>query len=334
MTTVDTDELSPVESDGNAKSLVIAFSESPSLRETLTVLLERDCRLRFLDPHVETPADLVEPDLALIAGSSSVHLLPRLVRRWPFLPVVAVDLSDRGASTRRSTGVPWNVQTVSLEPEAIRAAVLQQIPAAADAEIRAAVRSVVGALQNELAYGFNALRSFVGLQSTDAGTDAFAILGAVTTEQCHAIAESLQYLYDYLARPRVAEATGGFVVAVCHHLEAPQSMAAQRGLRCACTLEGPTTHLAGPVNLAPLLASFVHAHLRRRAESPVIDVRATSRGITMRYRPRSASSSSPSWPLLLASLLLRPCSWRMFITRMNDDELLNLRPHPEWAFNI
>ena len=328
MITVESKDLA-AGSNGDSRSVVVAFSESARLRETLAILLERDCCLRFLDTRVGTPADIAEPDLALIALSPAADLVPRLMSRWPSMPIVAIDLSDRRESSPRSAGVPSSVQVVSLEPDAIRTAVLRRIPGAADAALRGAVRSVIGTLQRELTYAFSALRSFVALQSANAGADAHAILAAVTTEQCHAIVENLDYLHAYLERPHFAAPSGGFVVAVCQQLEQSRSTAAQREMRCVCTVETPTACAAGPVDLAPLLASLLHAHLRRRAAVSVVDVRATSRDVTIRYQTRDAPRPvSQSWPLLLASALLEPRFWRIVVTHMDNEDILNVCPLP------
>jgi len=324
--TVESEALDPGPSR-DAQSLVVAFSESPRVRETLAVLLERECHLRFLDPSGAAPVDLVEPDMALIAASPAAELIPKLTTRWPSLPIVAIDLADAGTATHRPANVPRSVEVVSFEPEAIRGAVLRRIPTTTDAALRAAVRSVVGTLRSELTYSFNTLRSFVALQATDVGPDAYTILAAVTTEQCHAITENLDYLHGFLGRPRIAAPSGGFVTAVCRQLEELRSPAAQRGMRCVCTVEGPATYAPGPVDLAPLLTSLLHAHLRRRAEASVIEVRATARGVTIRYQARSGTRPlDQSWPLLLASLLIEPRSWRILMKRMHSEEILNLCP--------
>src|SRR5262249_4053674 len=94
-------------------SLVVAFCDSPTIRETLAVLLEQECRLSFADAELGVPAHLFA-DLALVATDAPAPLLNDLTHRWPALPIVAVSV-DADVPVRASR----QVRTVPLEPHAI-----------------------------------------------------------------------------------------------------------------------------------------------------------------------------------------------------------------------
>ena len=83
--------------------------------------------------------------------------------------------------------------------------------------------------------------------------------------------------------------------------------------------------MPGPLALAPLVATLVRAHLRRRSALSVITVRAVHGRVSMRYALRSAAQANTgSWPLLLANLVLESASWRISTSFSNGRETLSL----------
>ena len=86
----------------NTGGIVVAVSETAAVRETLAILLEEDCDLRFAAPASLPPPELAVADLALVALADPRPTLADLERDWPHLPVVAVDVP--GCRTIASRG--------------------------------------------------------------------------------------------------------------------------------------------------------------------------------------------------------------------------------------
>jgi hypothetical protein len=300
--------------------LVVAFADSPAVRETLTVLLEHDCRLRFSNPD-RLEADVASgADLALVALRQPARLLRDLTQQWPALPVVAVD-------TAATTVAPSGVSSVPLQPQAIRTAVLQRLPDGAADIWRTMVCLVVETLRTELTYPFAALRAFAPLDAATAGDDTYALFAAIMREQICVITAALDQLERFQARPRTVTCAPLFATALCRALAQPDTVAAPRGLLCRCLPEAAAPTAAGPVALASLTAALMRAHLQRRSESPIASVRVTENGVVLRYPPRARSASPiASWPLLLAGLTLRRWSWHVLTGRNGDDETISVRP--------
>ncbi|MFQ5667058.1 MAG: hypothetical protein ACE5I7_11575 [Candidatus Binatia bacterium] len=311
----------------DALSVVVAFSDSPALRETLSVLLEHDCQLRFLPPSALAAFDPSSVDLAVVALQRPTRFLAELTARWPGLPTVAVARPETVLSAT-PTAAPrqQGIQSVPLEPEAIRAAVLQRLVPAADAHLRATAQRIAETLRTELAYSFTALRSCSALHATAAGPDTYALLGAVMREQSYVLGECVAHLQHFRARPRTAVVSSDFAVALCHQLAKPGP--AGRGLLCDCTVDASAPHSAGPVALVSMVAAFLHAHVRRRTAVPAVRVQATPSGIVLRYVPRHSSSrrTTQSWPLLLVWLAVQPWSWRVRSTVQQSEGVVTLYP--------
>ena len=299
------------------------------MRETLSVLLEHDCQLRFLDRAAAASAEVRSAGVALVATRARRRLLHDLRRHWPLLPIVAVDLVAAGA-----TGAPpatddvepqdIRLQRVPLEPHAIRASVLQQLAPVPDASVAAAVRAVAEPLRKELAYCFAAVRTFSTLHATSAGPDTYALLGAVMREQSYILSDVVAQLERFRSRPRLLDTSPDFATALCHELERVESPAAERGVVCDCAVEAPCG-AAGPTSLIPTVATFLRAHIRRRSDAPVVSVRVTHRGVVIRYPHRRPVTGPPaSWPLLLASLALRPFSWSVSTGANGQHEVVSL----------
>ena len=313
-------------SSGVTRSVVAAFSDSPALRETLAILLERDCAVEFLAASTAMGPDWMPPDVAVVATPMPVALLHTLATRWPQLPIVAIELSGH-EQLSTTPGVPAGVRTVALEPQAIRAAVLEQLVAPSDAALRATARRIVEALRGELHYSFSALRSLTTLRARGAGPEVYSILGTVISEQCHVLADSFEHLQAFLARPSSGEVSVGFVETLCRHLERGDGSDDVRGILCERSDSLAILPPAGPMTLAPLIAAFMRAHVRRRADLPVVRLSVSAHGLRLTYVPRSfAAATSPSWPLLLAALALHERGWDLQVSRTATDELIDLRP--------
>lgn len=307
------------------KAVVAAFSDSPMLRETLAVLLERECRLQFLSPGTPAPVAALAPDLAVLAIPSPSALLRDLACRWPRLPIVAIDPRQIGGREPIPPPAP-NVHTVPLEPQAIRAAVIDRLPTApADGQLRTIAEAIGETLRTELRYSFTMLRSFSTFRTRNDRRDTDAILTAILCEQAAVIGEHVEQLERFRTRPRAAALSENFVRALCRQLEQPDAAATQRGLLCTCSLDTASPAVPGPVALAPLVATLLRAHLRRRSELSVINVYAGAHGVRMRYTLRAtAPLTSPSWPLLLADRLLDSCAWRTSTSADDGHETLTL----------
>ena len=170
--------------------VVVAFPESPALRETLAVLLERDCQLRFLRPEATPSDDCRAASVALVAIARPQSVVRDLRQHWPALPIVAVDVTGE-ARTDVSSPPDGSVLRVPLEPHAIRSAVLRQLAPDADASLRATARVIGETLRSHLSYACTALRSFSTLHASSAGPDTYALLGAVMREQSYVLGETV-----------------------------------------------------------------------------------------------------------------------------------------------
>jgi hypothetical protein len=305
----------------DAAPLVVAFSDSPALRETLSVLLEHDCELRFLGAGVLSPRDSPLADLALVAVHQPANLLRDLTQRCPRLPIVVVVTAQ---SAQPVTPVHPAIDCVPLEPHAIRTAVLQRLMGAGSAPLRAAVRMLAGSLRAELGYPFAALRSFAAVQALSDGPDE--VFAVIAREQSYVLGEAIDHLERFRACARQVETSPEFLVALCRALEQPDTPA-EHALLCECVIDAGARMPAGPLTLAPLVAAFLRAHLRRRTESSAIAIRITAEGVLLRYRRRAPlQAASSSWPLLLAALAARPWGWQLLRSVDHAEEVIALRP--------
>jgi hypothetical protein len=306
----------------DAAPLVVAFSDSLAVRETLSILLEHDCELRFLGADIVLPRDSLLADLAVVAVRQPAGLLHDLTQHWPTLPIVAVHTAAEMAPP--ITPVHPGIASVPLEPHAIRAAVMQRLLGARYAPLRAAVRMLAESLRAELSYPLAALRSFAVANAISRGTDR--VFPAIAREQSYLLGDAIDHLEWFRARPRRVETSPEFLVALCRALERPDTPA-ERALLCECIIESSNRMPAGPLALAPVLGSFLLAHLRRRADPPVITIRITPEGALLHYRPRPpVQAVGNSWPLLLAALTARPWEWQLLRFADRDEEAIALRP--------
>ncbi|MFI5397228.1 MAG: hypothetical protein ACHQ9S_16945 [Candidatus Binatia bacterium] len=300
---------------------VVAFCDSPALRETLSVLLEHECELRFLAPDDVVVNNTICADLAVVAMHRPTDVLHDLTRRWPSLPIIAV----AGAAPRAATEP--GVASVPLDPRAIRTAVLQRLPDERHTFLRASAGLVAETLHTELHYSFTALRSFSALDAGSTAADTFAVFAAIMREQSYVIGEAGDQLYRFQRRPRAVETAPQFAAALCRALEQSDCLVAERGLLCECTVDRTALTAAGPVTLAPEIAAFLRFHLRRRSDSPIAKAKATARGVVLTYTPRTlADPPTASWPLLLAALALRPWSWHVLSTTDGPEERVVVCP--------
>ena len=310
-----------------AKAVVAAFSESPMLRETLAVLLEGDCQLQFLSPGTTAPVAALSPDLALLATATPAPLLARLARHWPRLPIVAIDPTQIGGSAAAAAALAGaGIETVGLEPEAIRTAVISLLPARRpDDLLRVIVAEIGETLGADLRYSLTMLRAVPALCTRGGSRDTDSILASILCEQAAVIGAHVEQLERFRTRPRPMQVSEQFVSALCRQLEQADAATTQRGLLCACSLDTAAPAVPGPVALVPLVATLVRAHLRRRSELSVITVRAAHNRVSMRYALRSAAQAhTRSWPLLLASLVLESWSWRISTSVGDGHETLSV----------
>jgi hypothetical protein len=302
--------------------LVVAFSDSLRVRETLSILLEHECDLRFLGTESAPPADSMLADLALVAVRQPAGLLHDLTQHWPTLPIIAVRTATEMAPP--VTPAYPGIASVPLEPHAIRTAVLRQLMGAGSAPLRAALRMLAGSLRAELSYPFAALRSFATVDSLSGGADT--VFAAIVREQSYVLGEAIDHLERFHTRSRQVETSPEFLVALCGALER-RDTPAERALLCECVIDSSGRMPAGPSTLAPLVGAFLRAHLRRRIESPLVTITITAEGAVLRYRPHPpAQAMSSSWPLLLAALAARPWGWQLSSKADGAEEVIALRP--------
>jgi hypothetical protein len=305
----------------NAAPVVVAFSDSRAVRETLSVLLEHDCELRFMAHDGAPAADTMLADLALVAVRRSTAVVRDLLRRCPTMPIVAVQLPDVSAPT---IPPPTRVDCVPLEPHAIRAAVLRKLSDTASAPLAATLRLVGVALHAEIAHTLGGLRSCAALCGSSAAVDVLAVM---MREQAQIIACAFEQLERFRRRPRRVERADDFALALCRALEAREDAPVARPLLYECSVDDDCTRRAGPVSLIPLVVGLLRAHLSRRCDAPPVRVSAQRDGVILRYPPRpAAASTASSWPLLLVSLALQPCAWQILCATGQAEEALRICP--------
>jgi len=307
--------------------LVVAYSDSPALRETLAVLLEHDCSLRFADMVQAEPSAPEPPDVAVVAVPRPQTLLRSISDRWPSVPIVAIDLSALQPIAPRTT--PPTVQLVPLEPQAIRAAVLQRSRPPHHAVLTTTVALIAQTLRDELNYSLTVLRAFAALHAASPGADTHAILAATVREQAQGLVHTFAQLDLFRQRPRGGALSADFVGALCRQLERPERVDDDRAILCECRIEAALPADGGPMTLVPLLARLIRAHLVRRSSAALVTVRGNGTSVGMRYVPHaSPPSAAASWPLLLAGLALRPWNWKVCTTTSGSEESVELHSVP------
>jgi hypothetical protein len=303
--------------------VVVAFPESPALRETLAVLLERDCRLRFLRTDTLPLDECRTASVALVAVARPERVLQDLRQHCPALPIVDVDVTGERRADEPSRRDD-RVFRVPLEPHAIRGAVLRQLVADSDVSLRATARVIGETLRSDVSYAGTALRSFSALHASSAGPDTYALLGAVMREQSYVLGETVDQLQRFRSRPRAAAMSREFSAALCQQLQRHDHRNGERALLCQCVIDA-TCQDPGPVELVPTVAGFLRVHLRRTADTAVVHVRLTPDGVSLRYRRRHSSAKIRSWPLLLVALALEPWSWSVSTMVDDEQEVVRLR---------
>jgi hypothetical protein len=304
-------------------SVVFAFPESPALRETLAVLLERDCHLRFLRPDATPADDCRTANVALVAITQPERLVQGLRQHSPALPIVDVDVTGKRGSDIQSP-VDHGVFRVPLEPHAIRSAVLGQLGADGDASLSVTARLIGETLRRDLSYTCTALRSFSRLHASSAGPDTYTLLGAVMREQSYVLGDVVAQMQRFRRRPRAALLSPEFPTALCQQLQRHDDTTNERTLVCQCVIDAPCRDL-GPVQLAATVAGFLQAHVQRTADTPIVHLRLTPDAITLRYRRRPSAPQAPTWPLLLALMAMEPWSWSVSTAVDGDHEVIRLR---------
>ena len=299
-------------------AVVAAFADSPKLRETLSVLLERDCRLHFVTG--ERPAPSLPADLGLVATEDPTGPLRILARQWPGLPVIVVDGQHGAPMTARDGGSgPY---TVAFEPAAIRAAVRDHLVRAPVAGLSATVRLLGEALHAELRYPLAAVRSLSSLAATALGPATRPMLTAILHEQSYVLAATLEQLASFRRRPRSVTLSSAFVPALC--IELQRSAAGAPAIVFDYAVDGLADAAPGPIALTETLAGFLRAYWRRCLASPVVRVHGTAHAISLQYLVRSQSITTASLPLVLCDVLLRPNGWRTRRDQEHDQETLRL----------
>jgi len=301
--------------------VVVAFPQSPALRETLAVLLEHDCQLHFLRPDAAHSDACLAASVAVVAVERPDTLVQSLRQHFPQLPIVAVELE--GGWSEPMVPAP-TVCRVPLEPHAIRSTVLQRLTPDGDASLRSATRLIGETLQAHLAYALTALRSFSALHASSAGPDTYALLGAVMREQSYVLAEAVDHLQRFQSRPRLADASPDFCLALTQQLQRVDSATDVWPFLCE-VIGDQSSCTRGPAQLVPTVAPLLRAHLRRRADGPLVQMRLSSEGLRIAYRRRWSASKMRSWPLVLATLMLEPWSWSVSTAADGDQELVCLR---------
>lgn len=287
--------------------IVVAVSDTPAMRETLAILLEQECDLRFVTSTSAPLPELAVAEVALVALADPRPTLAHLARDWPHLPVVSVDLPGRSVA---ATGAQCRVP---LEPHTIRSAVLERLSPVPESDLTGAIRLVVDTLRAELAYALRALRTFSTLHATSPGPDTHALLGAVMREQSHVLAECLQQMDRYCRRACPTANGADFLATLRAVVDRGDNAPGSR--RVVCRWSGAVSGAPpGPIALAPLVAGYLLDHLRRGSAAAVVDGYEDANGLTVVYPPqRQASGARLPWALALADFALHPWGWRIVL---------------------
>ena len=306
----------------DAAPVVVAFSDSRAVRETLSVLLEHECALRFVNASSIPPPDPMLADLAVVALRHSSGVVHDLIRRWPTMPIVTVQFPEAAPPL---LAPPARVASVPLDPHAIRAAVRHNLSDALYVPLSAVVRSVAEALRAEVAYPLATLRSCASVWVSGSGADAHLVL-AMVRQQSALIAQAIEDLDRFLLRPREVHNAPDFALTLCHEIERPAAAPTERTLVYESIVSASLLHDTGPVSLIPLLVTFLRAHLGRRCDAPLVRLSVEPDGVLLRYPPRAAPGPTPSWPLLLAALAVKPWGWRVVTVATAGEETVRLCP--------
>lgn len=300
-------------------SIIAAFSDSPALQETLSVLLENECELQFLTVDSLARRDVMPADVALVAMRSPDGLLNELATHWPTLPVVTVIVDD--AATHPLSGTSSSVR---LDPNAVRTAVRVALARHAAGIPASAVARIADGVRVQLAVSFTGLRAVSGC-TTQLHRPEKSLLSAVLHQESVTISEMVAHLEAFRTRPRRAVLSSCFLADLCGELERSDAVAGERNLICSSAVDLSVHATAGPVTLVPTLGGFLRAHLRRSSRRSTVQVSGKDGEITIRYRVRPPSGAF-SLPLLLTGLALQPWSWRVFRSTDQEDETVRLTP--------
>ncbi len=310
--------------------IVVAFSDSQALRETLSVLLEHDCHLRFLGIDRVPFAESIPADLALVATRHAAGLLHELTRRWPTLPVVTVQMAETPPRLPLSYR---HIESVPLEPHAIRTAVFQKLSGATHVELRTRLAPIIEALREEIAYALGALRACAAPRPSGATAADAHVMTLMMREQSRMLADAIDHLQRFCARPADTPPEPGFAEAFYQELQRPDDVPSERTLLYECARDATASRDPGPTALISLLAKLLRAHLQRRCDGPVVRIALRPGGIELRYPPRPRTTATPqastaTWPLLLAQLALERSRWRLSNTSLEGTEAVHLSPNP------
>jgi hypothetical protein len=303
-----------------AGCIVAAFSDSPALQETLSVLLEHECQLQFTSVESLTRRDVMPADLALVAMRSPAGVLREIATHWPALPVVAVSISEVDLA---APPAPSQARTVPLEPNAIRTAVRQELARHAAGLPASAVALIAEAFRVQLASPITALRAVAGCAAQRPGAND-AVLADVLRQQSYVLSQVVDQLNLFRMRPHRAVLSERFIADLCGDLELVDNAEGEPTVLCDRARSGGAA-AQGPVTLVPTLTAFLRAHLRRWSNAPVVCVRGSEREISMQYPVRPPGGGF-SLPLMLAGLVLQPWSWRVFRLIEQHEETVRIAP--------
>jgi len=177
---------------------------------------------------------------------------------------------------------------------------------------------VAGGLRAELGYSAAMLRSLATLARSETPPASGALAGGVR-ESARMIAETTEQMQHFLARPRRTAVSPRFVPHLYDRLQS-LGIAAAGPAAVAPDVGAPT----GPLALLPFTADLLQAHIRRRVAPAATRMQATAAGVKISYACNHASATS--WPLLLASLALRPWAWRVEAQQRQGEESIWIRP--------
>jgi hypothetical protein len=199
--------------------------------------------------------------------------------------------------------------------------------------LSAATHAVAEVLRNDLRGAFTALRSLSTPPATSAGTNTYPILGAIMREQTQVVAEHVADLQRFLARPRSVELSGEFLMELSRQLEHAADGTRQPSLLWDRHLASDALAAPGPITLAPVVAPFLWAYVRRRADASVVSARISPTTMTITYPRRSSvGTTAGAWPSLLVRLTLQPWAWHIRTRTGSGAETLSLAPASQASF--
>ncbi|HVM98155.1 MAG TPA: hypothetical protein VMT89_17300 [Candidatus Acidoferrales bacterium] len=282
---------------------VIAVAASAQYRETLSVLLEDECRLDFLAPaDLTRESELRAADLVLLCEPITAAVLDSLLGLRCGNSIVAVGTPE---SPPRLEPRFDQVQSIALQPQDLRAVVHRCRRTEAGDLLCRAIHLVAEPVRKALTYPIDAWRS---LPRHASEPTAAAILTSVLAEQALVIEAVQLQIERYAGRPATVANETGFSASL-HDALSEAAITHERTLHWRSrTASHP---VSGPTALVPLLSNLLSTYLRQHAGQP-INWEISSDMFSLDYTvDAKAAAPTAELALRLATLALHACGWHL-----------------------